>query len=108
MSRLTAFARRQDCTLRLAPYCNGDSATVVACHLPGGDRGVGLKAPDWWSVHGCAACHDIIDGRNGSHGLDPLEIQRALLRAHFLTMRRCVDAGLITIVEARNGRDRFA
>ncbi len=97
MSALTKFARLQDCTLRLIPYCNHSPETVVACHLPYGRRGMGMKNSDEWTAHGCSNCHDIIDGRNTSHGLTRLEIVEAMFRALPETQERYKAAGFITI-----------
>jgi hypothetical protein len=58
-------ARGQDCTLQILGVCNGDPSTVVLCHsnkLADG-KGMGLKAPDTAAAFGCAACHDVLDGR---------------------------------------------
>jgi hypothetical protein len=96
MSAILKFARMQECTLRLHPYCNGRPETVVACHLPQGRRGMGLKAPAWWTVHVCSDCHDIIDGRR-RHDMARETIDKAMLRAHFETMDRYIKAGFITV-----------
>lgn len=93
---LLKFARLQECTLRLIPYCNHSPETVVACHLPYGGRGVGLKAPPWWTVHACSNCHDILDGR-AKHEFTKAEIAEAMLRALNETWRRYEAAGFITI-----------
>lgn len=93
---LLKFARLQECTLRLIPYCNHSPETVVACHLPFGGRGMGMKAPPWWTVHACSNCHDVIDGRV-KHELTKLEIAEAMLRALHETWRRYEAAGFITI-----------
>ena len=40
--------------------CNGDPATVVLCHLPGG--GMGGKQHDLFGAYGCSDCHRVVDG----------------------------------------------
>lgn len=68
----------EKCTLRISNDCQ-DGETVVLCHV-GRSRGTGLKAHDVLAVFGCAACHDIIDGRvNG--GLNKHELNTEILRA---------------------------
>jgi hypothetical protein len=65
MTPIRRAARGQECTLQILGVCNGDSSTVVLCHsnkLEHG-KGMGLKAPDTAACFGCAACHDVLDGR---------------------------------------------
>ncbi|MCY0910866.1 nuclease domain-containing protein [Massilia antarctica] len=65
MTPIRRAARSQDCTLRIPGVCNFDPATTVLCHsnyLADG-KGMGLKAPDTAAAFGCAACHDVLDGR---------------------------------------------
>lgn len=61
--KLTDSARDQACDLRIPGVCNGRRDTVVACHSnwQSEGKGVGLKAHDWATVHGCSACHDALD-----------------------------------------------
>jgi hypothetical protein len=65
MTPIRRAARGQECTLQILGVCNGDPSTVVLCHsnsLADG-KGMGLKAPDTAACFGCAACHDVLDGR---------------------------------------------
>ena len=65
MTPIRRAARGQDCTLQFPAVCNFDPATTVLCHsnyLADG-KGMGLKAPDLAAAFGCAACHDLLDGR---------------------------------------------
>lgn len=65
MTAIRKAARDEDCTLRIPGVCNFDPATTVLCHsnrLADG-KGMGLKAPDTAACFGCAACHDVLDGR---------------------------------------------
>lgn len=97
MSKLTAFARGMDCTLRL-PGCSPgpDNETVVTCHLPSSRKGMGIKSPDWWSIHACAACHDKLDGRAP---VDHREVylDEDILRALYETMSLRIAKGLIKV-----------
>lgn len=63
--KLRDSAQGQDCQLRIPGVCNGDSATVVWCHLNGQEYGKGMshKAHDIFGFYGCSACHDVYDGR---------------------------------------------
>ncbi len=78
MTPIRRAARGQDCTLQLAGICNRDPATTVLCHsnyLADG-KGMGLKAPDTAAAFGCAACHDVLDGRQPRpEGFSRLEIE---------------------------------
>lgn len=57
-------ARGQDCYLRLYPYCNGNTDTVVLAHIRRGNiAGVGQKPVDEAAMPMCSACHDVFDGR---------------------------------------------
>lgn len=95
-NKFTKSARGEECTLRLYPYCNGNTETTVLCHINCEDKGMGIKSPDWWAVYGCSACHDIIDGRRG--GSDVAEIlDRSILSALYRTHKRMIEKGLIKI-----------
>ena len=85
--------------LRLFPHCIGwiNSETVVLCHMPTGDGMMGGKGPDTWAAYGCAACHDIVDGRRQDHQLSEHDIQSQIYRAIFLTQERMKEKGLITV-----------
>lgn len=65
MTPIRKVARGQDCALMIPGVCNQDPDTTVLCHsnsLAEG-KGIGLKAPDLAAAFGCAACHDVLDGR---------------------------------------------
>ena len=96
MSKLTAFARGQDCTLRLPGCAPGpENEAVVACHLPSGKKGMGYKSPDWFSIHACASCHAVLDGR--TFRLAPEELAQDTLRALFETTQLRIAKGLIKV-----------
>jgi hypothetical protein len=57
-------ARGQECYLRLYPYCNGNTETVVLAHIRRGNiAGVGQKPVDEAAMPMCSSCHDVFDGR---------------------------------------------
>jgi hypothetical protein len=61
---LREFARGKPCYLRLYPYCNGNSETVVLAHIRRGNvAGVGQKPCDSAAMPMCSSCHDVFDGR---------------------------------------------
>ena len=90
-AKLRKSARGRDCTFRL-DGCQNETETTVLCHLPCGQSGVGIKAPDYASAFGCGHCHDIIDKRKSGEftGFD-------LMRAHIETMIIWVDEGYIKV-----------
>lgn len=82
----------EDCTLRLPGICNFDPATTVLCHIPCGQKGMGMKGPDTVAAFGCSSCHDVIDGRT------PGEFEaRDLLRAVAETHIRLIRMGLLKV-----------
>lgn len=94
MTPIRRAARGQDCTLQLDGVCNHDSATTVLCHsnyLADG-KGMGLKAPDSAAAFGCAACHDVLDGRRPRpEGFSKLDLEGAfyagMRRTHHILRR---------------------
>ncbi len=72
-------ARGQECFLRLYPYCNGDSETVVLAHIRRGNiAGMGQKPVDQAAMPMCSSCHDVFDGRVQT------PVQRAVIDAEAL------------------------
>lgn len=63
MSKIRKSARGETCTFGIPGVCNHDPETVVLCHAPHPDKGMGKKGPDTWAAYGCSACHDAMDGR---------------------------------------------
>jgi hypothetical protein len=83
MTPIRRAARGQDCTLQFPAVCNFDPATTVLCHsnyLADG-KGMGLKAPDTAAAFGCAACHDVLDGRRPR----PVEMTAENMKTRFYT-----------------------
>jgi hypothetical protein len=59
-------ARGRECQIRIPGVCNGNSETVVLCHLNNKRLfgvGTGQKVPDMFGAWGCNSCHDVVDGR---------------------------------------------
>ncbi|MBY0243441.1 MAG: DUF1364 domain-containing protein, partial [Burkholderiaceae bacterium] len=69
---------------QLAGVCNYNPETTVLCHsnfLADG-KGMGLKAPDDRAAFGCAACHDVLDGRRPRpEGMTALDLEAAFYTA---------------------------
>lgn len=96
-SKLTKAARGQECTIQIHPYCNLNPETVVFCHAPSEDKGMGKKSPDWWGADGCSSCHDIVDGRTIKNDLWPKDILACFSRGIYRTIKRRIEQGLIKI-----------
>lgn len=90
MSKLRQSARGQECQIRIAGVCCGDSSTVVLCHFRMvGMSGLGIKSPDWLGAFGCFKCHQFVD----SHG-DP-GTQLDFAHGVFRTIAKQIESGLI-------------
>jgi hypothetical protein len=63
MSKIRQSAKGETCTFNLPGICNHNPETVVLCHAPHPDKGMGKKGPDSWAAYGCSSCHDWVDGR---------------------------------------------
>ena len=96
--KLRESAAGEQCTLNLAPYCNGDPSTTVLCHLPF-DSGMGIKSHDLSSAYGCSSCHAVIDGQMKvcDQLLPKEDIEAAKYRGHIKTLLRFIDKGLVTL-----------
>lgn len=95
---ITSSARDEDCTFNIAGVCNYDNQTVVFCHLPFAERGIGQKVTDLCGAYGCSSCHDVVDGRANAF-VDDLNwyMVRALVR----TQERLFDKGILSIKGAK-------
>lgn len=95
---LREASRGQACTLRIPSVCNGDSETVVGCHLRlFSAAGMGEKPNDLFIVDGCYACHSALDDRHtwADLGIGYDDLLSALME----TQTRRFMAGLITVKE---------
>ena len=91
MSKLRKYARDKECQIRLEGICNGNSETVVLCHLNGG--GMGAKVDDRHGAHGCSSCHDEVDRRTRNLESDFVKI--ALLEGVIRTQDLLIREGLM-------------
>ena len=91
-------AKGEQCTLNIAGVCNYDTQTVVLCHFPSEEHGIGHKSPDWCAGYGCFACHNAIDGRTKA-GLTDEERQYYMRRSMVRTWARLIEKGIIFIKE---------
>jgi hypothetical protein len=89
--KLRDSAKGESCTLRL-PGCGFDDGTVVLCHLPCGQKGVGLKSPDNMAIYACHSCHTTIDGAKRWE-VEAQDYLRALAETQLAFIRK----GLMTI-----------
>ncbi|WP_345815311.1 hypothetical protein AAGS40_23350 [Paraburkholderia sp. PREW-6R] len=63
-SKYLAACRSEACYLNVkCPWTDWEDPTVVACHSNQSKhgKGVALKAKHWFTVPGCARCHDWLD-----------------------------------------------
>jgi len=60
---------------------------------------MGLKAgPDWFGVHACMVCHDIIDGRRPPpEGVTKLDVLECQMRGLERTITHLISEDLIKI-----------
>jgi putative bacteriophage protein len=64
MSKIRQSARGEQCTVRIAGYCNRNHETTVLAHYRLADYcGMGIKPPDFMGAYACSSCHDAVDGR---------------------------------------------
>lgn len=93
--RLRDSARDEECTFQIVGVCNGDSQTVVLCHLP--SENAGYKSTDLSSGYGCSSCHAVIDSRGT---LSDEDYEFYARRAQERTITRFYEKGLIKIAGA--------
>lgn len=104
MSKITASARMQQCTIRLPRVCNFNPETVVWCHANGSaaGKGIGMKSHDLLGAFGCSACHAVVDRlRPAPIGYTREEIQLAFWEGHARSILILIDAGLIVVQRGR-------
>ena len=64
MSKIRQSARGEQCTVRIAGYCNRNPETTVLAHYRlAGYCGTSIKPPDFMGAYACSICHDAVDGR---------------------------------------------
>lgn len=89
--KITQSARGESCTFRIPGVCNGDNETVVFCHAPSPDKGMGTKSDDFWGAYGCSACHGDMDIYT------PFEVGDVWMRAIYETQKRLIEKGIIEV-----------
>ena len=97
------------CTVRIASFAPGHTcsaqSTVVGAHLPVIGKGVATKVTDLAVVACCAACHDMLDGRDprGAQvaALYPALYHMRLLNALVETHAMLVRDGVIVVPDGR-------
>lgn len=93
MSNLTEFARDQPCQFRIPGVCLYDVAKTSPCHVRYANiAGGGQKPNDLALVHGCSACHDLIDGRNHTIQRAPESWEGIVLAGLLRTLCKVSDA----------------
>lgn len=90
-NKLRRSAKGRNCSLRL-DGCNGDIDTTVLAHLPCGQRGVGMKSPDYMAVFACSHCHDVLDARQKGD-VSHKDVMRALAE----TWAIWIDEGMVKV-----------
>lgn len=82
--RVRELAEGEECLIRFTPAClHPRTDTTVLCHTnkQADQKGMGYKGHDSAGVFGCAACHDVVDGRNLKWRLSAEEIDFLMGRA---------------------------
>ena len=88
MRNLRKEAQGRECMIRIPSVCNGDPATTVLAHLNGG--GMGMKRPDTSAAWACSSCHDVVDGRDGSHMYSSDEVELMFLEGVIRTQEQLI------------------
>ena len=73
--------------------CGIEDRTVVACHANGFGKGMGIKAPDYFTAYCCYACHMQIDQSK----LSREEKDAMWLEAFVKTVAYWFDSGLVKV-----------
>ena len=78
--KIRASARGEACTLLVhgVHKQTPDNDTVVLCHSPFAQSGVGAKADELDSCYGCDACHSWLDSRTHAH--EPRRIKETVFK----------------------------
>lgn len=98
MSKITASARGQNCTVRLPGVCNFNPETTVFAHISGIRFGHGVAIKTEFGAYACSACHDMIDGRvNRPAGMSQDEARLAHFQGVIETLALMAEKGLVTL-----------
>ena len=91
-------AKGKECQIRIPGVCNGNSETVVLCHLNQKALlgvGMGQKVPDEFGAWGCSNCHDVVDGRVNLDIYTHDEVLIMFYEGVFRTQKILLDEGLL-------------
>ena len=94
--KLLDSAKGQPCTLEFYGVCNHNPETTVSCHLHDDQFGMGQKADDSSSVHGCSACHAFLDHGWVGNISETVRL-RHVLRALQRTTRNRIERGFMVV-----------
>lgn len=77
--------------------CGDASGTTVSAHVNSValGKGIGIKAPDYYTAHLCQDCHDLYDGRKGH--LTKEERDALWFRAFVGTVARWFNLGFVVV-----------
>lgn len=105
---LRKLARGRDCQIRVPGVCLRTTETVVLCHYRMSRfSGMSLKSPDWCGAYGCAACHDIVDGRTGDWAQYTLVLRKLFLAEAVLrTLQILFEEGLFHVGKNKTNTPR--
>jgi len=98
MSKITEFARGQECQIRIPGMCCRDNATTVWCHGNGSaaGKGIGMKSHDALGAIGCYVCHGVVDGSiPRTNGLTRDDVRLAFWEGHARSLRMLIEANLV-------------
>ena len=96
MSKITASARGESCTVRLPFVCNHDDSTVVFAHIPGVRFGHGVGYKTLIGAYACHECHSVLDGRvKRPAGMTQDDLKLCHYEAVLETLLKLVDKGLV-------------
>lgn len=95
--KLLDSAKGQPCDLQIPGICNHDPATTVSCHVRDESFGMGVKADDQSTFHGCSACHRFWDTGAYLGKMSEADMLRLVLRAIQRTMRNRIERGFMRI-----------
>jgi hypothetical protein len=89
--KLLTAARDQACVL-----C-GSVGTTVACHANSVElgKGMGIKAPDYYTAWLCQRCHNQLDGRSGR--LMQCDMKEMWTRAYLRTVAQWFEQGIVVV-----------
>lgn len=98
--KLRKSAKGQNCTMQIPGVCNHNSETVVLCHCPSSEKGMGNKSSDYWAAYGCSSCHEAMDNFRVENA------DQIWLKAIHATWMNWVDRGLIILPAQAQSKKR--